>query len=294
MLTKEELKILQNLDLQSKILKTQHRIREFYNYYSGQVYISFSGGKDSTVLLHIVRELYPEMKAVYIDTGLEFPEIKEFVKSTPNVEIIRPKMNFTEVIQKYGYPVISKEIALNIEYARKGSQWAIDRLNGKQEGNYKRNNSKYKYLLNAPFKISAKCCDIIKKAPAKQYEKETGLHPITGMMASEGGQRLTAYLRTGCNSFKGRGISNPLGFWNDKDVWEYIHKFNIPYSKIYDMGYKRTGCMFCMFGLQCEKNPNRFEKMKETHPQIYSYCMEKLNLKEIIDFLNLKGELSRW
>lgn len=65
-------------------------------------YISFSGGKDSTVLLHLVRKLYPEIEAVFVDTGLEYPEIKQFVKSIDNVTILRPKMMFNEVINKYG------------------------------------------------------------------------------------------------------------------------------------------------------------------------------------------------
>jgi 3'-phosphoadenosine 5'-phosphosulfate sulfotransferase (PAPS reductase)/FAD synthetase len=279
--------MLQHLDLETKVLKTKQRIRDFYNYFRGNVYISFSGGKDSTVLLDIAKQEYPNIKAVYIDTGLEFPEIKEFVKSIPNVEIIKPEKTFLQVIQENGYPVISKEIALNIEYARKGSKWAIDRLDGKQEGNYHRNNAKYKYLINAPFKISSKCCDIMKKSPIKKFERKTGLHPIIGTMASEGGQRMTGYLRTGCNSFEGkRPMSRPLSFWTEKDIWDYIHKYNVPYSKIYDMGYERTGCMFCCFGLQCEKNPNRFERMEKTHPQIYNYCMNKLNLKEVIEYVN--------
>ena len=79
-------------------------------------------------------------------------------------------------------------------------------------------------------------------------------------------------------------------FWTEKDIWDYIHKYNVSYSKIYDMGYERTGCMFCMFGLQCEKNPNRFDKMKETHPQIYDYCMNKLGIKEVSEFIRGKNE----
>lgn len=84
-------------------------------------------------------------------------------------------------------------------------------------------------------------------------------------------------------------MSKPLSFWTDKDIWEYIRKYDIKYCSIYDKGYKRTGCMFCMFGYQCDKHPNRFELMKDTHPQIYDYCMNKLNIKEIIDFIDTKG-----
>ncbi len=290
-MTGNDLKVLQELPLEIKILKTKQRIREYYNHFGGKVYVSFSGGKDSTVLLDIVRQEYPDVPAVYVDTGLEFPEIKQFVNQTENVIKLRPEMNFTQVIKEYGFPVISKEIAYNIEYARKGSQWAIDRLNGVQnkESKWKRNNSKYKYLVDAPFPISSKCCDIMKKRPVKKFEKESGLHPIVGTMADEGGQRKSAYLRNGCNSFSGaRPMSTPLGFWKEQDIWEYIHKFNLLCCPIYSKVYKRTGCMFCMFGVHCEKNPNRFQLMKETHPKIYDYCIEKLGCGQVLNFINVE------
>lgn len=79
--TKEDLRELQALPLDLKILKTKNRIKEWYDYFGGQVYVSFSGGKDSTVLLHIARELYPDIEAVFVNTGLEYPEIRKFVKT---------------------------------------------------------------------------------------------------------------------------------------------------------------------------------------------------------------------
>jgi 3'-phosphoadenosine 5'-phosphosulfate sulfotransferase (PAPS reductase)/FAD synthetase len=106
-----QLKQLQSLPLEVKVEKTKKRICEWYEYWDGQVYVSFSGGKDSTVLLHIVRELYPDIPAVFCDTGLEYPEIRDFVKTIDNVIWLKPEMNFKEVIEKYGYPVISKAIA---------------------------------------------------------------------------------------------------------------------------------------------------------------------------------------
>lgn len=81
--------------------------------------MSFSGGKDSTVLLHIARQLFPNIPAVFSNTGLEYAEIQRFVKSWDNVDIIVPKMRFDEVISTYGYPIIGKEVAEAIYYARR-------------------------------------------------------------------------------------------------------------------------------------------------------------------------------
>ncbi len=118
--TKDELKILQALPLDLKIRRTQQRIREWVDHYgTNGVYVSFSGGKDSTVLLHIVRQMYPDIEAVFVNTGLEYPEIQAFVKSFDNVTILRPKMRFDEVIRKYGYPFIGKEAAERVDNARK-------------------------------------------------------------------------------------------------------------------------------------------------------------------------------
>lgn len=109
--TKSELKQMQSLPLNVKIQMTKRRIREWYEYWEGQVYVAFSGGKDSTVLLHMVRELYPDVEAVFVNTGLEYPEIQKFVKTFDNVTMLRPKMRFDEVIKKHGYPLISKEVS---------------------------------------------------------------------------------------------------------------------------------------------------------------------------------------
>ena len=96
-----ELRRLQSLPLEDKITLTKLRIQEWYEHWGGAVFVSFSGGKDSTVVLKLVRELYPDVRAVYCDTGLEYPEVKEHVKKFNNVEIIRPKKTFKEVVEKF-------------------------------------------------------------------------------------------------------------------------------------------------------------------------------------------------
>jgi 3'-phosphoadenosine 5'-phosphosulfate sulfotransferase (PAPS reductase)/FAD synthetase len=110
---------LQALPLERKIQISQARIIEWYQHYNGNVVVSFSGGKDSTVLLHMVRKLYLDVRAVFSNTGLEYPEIQKFAKSFDLVDTVTPKMRFDQVLSTYGYPLISKEVAEAIYYARR-------------------------------------------------------------------------------------------------------------------------------------------------------------------------------
>lgn len=108
----------QSLPLRAKIGMTEARIIEWYDHFNGDVCVSFSGGKDSTVLAHLVHEYYPEVPLVFANTGLEYPEIQAFARKM-GAEFVRPKMSFSEVISTYGYPIISKENAEAIYYARR-------------------------------------------------------------------------------------------------------------------------------------------------------------------------------
>ena len=136
MRTLTDLKMKQALPLSVKVLMTKARIREWINTFGEDgVYVSFSGGKDSTVLLHLVREDYPNVPAVFVDTGLEYPEIRNFVKTFDNVEILRPKLTFKQVIEKYGYPFFSKETSEAIYEARKyltNAEYEVEPLTDRQ------------------------------------------------------------------------------------------------------------------------------------------------------------------
>lgn len=133
--TLADLKQKQALPLEVKILLTRERVRQWIDEYGEDgVYISFSGGKDSTVLLDLVRNRfgYKNVTAVFVDTGLEYPEIREFVKTFDNVDWIKPTMNFRQVIAKHGYPFSSKEISEAVEGARKYLREIIDRQTDRQ------------------------------------------------------------------------------------------------------------------------------------------------------------------
>ena len=300
-----ELKQRQSLPLEAKIVLSRQRIRQWYEHWDGQVYISFSGGKDSTVLLHLVRELYPDVPAMFVDTGLEFPEIRKHVKTYDNVIITRPRIPFKKVIKECGYPVISKDVSNRIRYAKKGSQWAINAMNGleadgtRRENAFKKNYMKYKYLLDAPFKVSNQCCEILKETPARKFERKNKLKPFIGLMATESRRRKAAYLQVGCNVFEGKlKSSRPLMVWTEQDVLQYIKEFNIPYASVYGeiietskglvtTGESRTGCMFCMFGIHLDKGENKFQRMAKTHPKQYDYCINKLGLGEVLDYIGV-------
>lgn len=299
--TTEQLEELQSKSLEEKVQISSARIIEWYTRWDGQVYVSFSGGKDSTVLLHLVRRLYPDVVAVFSDTGLEYPEIREFVKSIENVDWVVPqkyneekkewvRYTFKDVIKDVGYPIISKEIADVINGARHNVPNKICALKGENlngvKSQYRKKYIKYNYLMDSDFNISDKCCTYMKKQPIKQYEKLTNKKGILGTMTYESMMRRNAWMKTGCNAFNSvRPLSMPLAFWTEQDILHYIKKYNLRYASIYgeliedeneELHFtkeKRTGCVFCGFGCHLEKEPNRFQRLAETHPELYNYCI---------------------
>ena len=285
-----QLKQRQGQPLEVKERLTENRIRAWYEQNDGEVYVSFSGGKDSTVLLHLVRKFYPDVSAVFVDTGLEYPEVKRFVRAVENVTWLRPKIPFYEVIKKYGYPVISKEVSQQIYEFRTAKSEKTKRTRWYGANNkYKSGKipEKWKPLtISNLFKIGAQCCDVMKKRPIKKYEKETDLHSFIGVMAKDSALRKQSCLRHGCNMENGKA-SRPMMFWTDADVWGYIKKYNLKYSKIYDMGVLNTGCMFCMFGVHLEKGKNRFQRMNTTHPNQYNFCINTLGCGKVLDAIGV-------
>lgn len=185
---------------------------------------------------------------------------------------------------------------------------------------------KYQFFLKAPFEIGQRCCKVMKKSPFLKYERATHRKPFTGQMAEESRLRQQSWIKTGCNAFDNvHPKSNPMMFWTEQDVLQYIVDHNLKIASVYGSiiresgddgqlslfdydkqpdepklkttGCQRTGCMFCGYGCHLEKpGEGRFEKMKITHPKIYEYVFKPteqggLGYKEIIDWINENGNM---
>lgn len=128
--TKQELYQWQALPLNIKVRMTAERIRNWVNEFGEDgVYLSFSAGKDSTVLGHIIREVcgYKNIPFVFVDVPTQYPELKQFAMTFDNLEILKPKISFAEVCSKYGFPLFSKEISECVAGSRKYIRNLTDR-----------------------------------------------------------------------------------------------------------------------------------------------------------------------
>lgn len=280
--TLTDLKQMQSLPLEAKIRMTENRIKWFVDKYDAV--ISFSGGKDSTVLLDICRRIYPDMPAVFADTGLEYPEIREFVKTKDNVIWVKPEM--------YKRNVFGERINPKTQKAYKFM--GLSKLGMK--------------VFESNIPISHHCCEIMKKRPIDKINRELNVFPITATMACESKVRQGRWLKNGCNIYEGKSIkSQPMSFWTEQDVLQYLKEYNIPYASVYGdivedengklhtTGCQRTGCVFCGFGCHLEKEPNRFQRLKQTHPKLWDYCMRDwdkggLGMAEVLNFMGVKTE----
>lgn len=241
--------------------------------------MSFSGGADSLVLLDIARRFVDKcFPAVFCMTGQEWPEIVKFVRGYENVEIIRPRYKVRDIVEKYGFPLISKEVSEYVYEARtckEGSRLRDKRLG--RFGDAFAIPKKWRWLVDAEFQICHRCCYFLKKEPFHRYEKETGRLPLIGLVAEESELRKAEYLRRGgCNSFKGRVASYPMSVWTSRDVWEYIGKTGIKYCEIYDkLEHKQTGCTFCGFGMNISNA--KLKTLYKVHPKLYEWGMRLEN-----------------
>jgi hypothetical protein len=138
----------------------------------------------------------------------------------------------------------------------------------------------------------------MKKEPIHRFESQTGRVQFVGTMASDSKTREKTYLRHGCNAFDTQSPrSTPMGFWTEQDVLACIFENKIPYSPVYGdivrthsgklqtTGARRTGCAFCAFGLHLDHTPTRFQLMHDTHPRLWDYCMNRLGMKDVFQYI---------
>lgn len=278
-MTVEELHNRQQWTLAQKIDHSLGVIDQFIARMDGKVYLSFSGGKDSTVLLHLCEILKPDIKCVFVNTGCESVDVVRFVekmKAAHNIEVIRPKLTPRQVWAKYGFPLVSKDQAFKIDLVRKNPE-SKSAQKYMRDGNQFTISKCFRYLCDTEkckYHTSAVCCNKFKKDPCKRYEHESGLRPIVATMASESMLRTNLYLRIGqCNSFaEGHEKSYPLSIWMEEDIWQFIRENNIEIAEIYAKGVDRTGCVGCGFGAQM-KDDRRLETFYRLYPKYYNMVL---------------------
>ncbi len=302
--TYDQLTALQALDLDAKIAWAHERIETALSELQTPS-LAFSAGKASTIMLDMVRQHKPDIITIYGNTGIEFPECVRFAHRLRdewhlNFYEARPEpgKNFWWVVREYGWPLMGKEFGVG-GVAHKSSRekfFAELEANGELDGDY---------AIQAEVPISSACCTIIKERPSTKIQRQLGVDGVfLGIQASESRRRMFNFLEYGewyyVDSQK-LWKCHPLAIWSDDDIWAYIHRFNVPYAPLYDMGYyrstpfgdewvshKRNGCMFC--GMDIKFKDNHLSIMRHTHPRAWHTLMVNKGLGEVL--LKLKFMLA--
>lgn len=274
----------QRMPLDLKVRYAQNRIRKVISDYGiDNCVVGFSGGKDSTVVSHIALQMGYKIDHYFSNTRLEYPECVKYVddwckKHKVNLIKVLPDTMPLDVWKKYGYPMFTKEIAETLERLRLGMK--IDELRLKRAE---------KFLKYKNVHLSAKCCDYLKKKPTRNYFKKSGKQVIIlGTTAEESRVRRLNWIRKGCiyESHK-QIVCNPIIFFTEKDVYDYIKKHRIKLVNIYAKGMRRTGCYCCGFGCHF-RDENNFMILKRLYPHLYKNVMKKWGFRKICKACDVK------
>lgn len=262
------------MDNEWLLFDRMEKIKQIINLYGeDKFYISFSGGKDSTVLHHLVDMALPnnEIPRVFSNTGIEYNMILEFVKnqaiSDNRFKIIIPKKNIKNMLENVGYPFKSKQHSHIVGiFQRSGKSLSVRKYLKEVEGNNVIRCPKilqYQFTDNFNIKLSDKCCYELKKKPFKQWEKENNKTiAITGMRTEEGGQRMgmnCIVMDKDKNIIKFHPLSVVSNEWEE---W-FIKKYNIELCELYypPYNFERTGCKGCPFALHLQEQLDLMEKL---------------------------------
>lgn len=281
------------------------------------------GGLDSITLLVFLRSIHIDLPAISV-SYLEDKSIQR-VHHQLGVECLKSALkpdgthwSKPEIIQTFGFPVLSKEIAAKIELLANPSEknktvrHAIVTGETGEYGGYQKNSRmkmSQKWLekfggyandeegtnYQTPnFKVSSKCCYYLKEKPCDDWAKAHNSVPFLGLMASEGGRRAKSLRINGCNYFGASTIrSAPFAIFNRQDLLQLALDLKVPVPEIYGTierdeneqlrttGAQRTGCPMCGFGIHLEKRPHRFDQLKERNPREWQYWMYECCTDEV-------------
>ena len=274
------------------------------------------GGLDSITLFLFIKSLRIDDVPGISVSYLEDKSVQEVHKKLGLIRIKSAKKadgshwNKTQILQEFGFPVLSKEIASKIEHLqspteknktvrhaimtgetgeyggwRKGSKMKLASKWLKLFAGYENENEGTNYKI-APFKVSSKCCYYLKEKSSADWAKEHNSVPFLVLMASEGGRREKSLMINGCNYFGKSTIrSAPFAIFNRQDILQLALDLDVPVPQIYGeikrkadgtlytTKAQRTGCSMCGFGIQLEKRPHRFDRLRETNIKEWEYWM---------------------
>lgn len=236
-------------------------------------YVSFSGGKDSTVLHYLIDEALPNNRIprVFLNTGIEYKAILKFVREMAEKDdrfvIYNVGKNIPETLRAVGYPFKSKEHSHKLHEWQNGSRGKSLRKYFRQEDNgFQSCPQKLMYQIEDGFELNVSdfCCYEFKKKPAVKYQKQSGRNiTITGMMKEEGGQRTTLNcIVTDSKSGKVKKFHPMAVLSSDFENW-YIKENDIKLCELYypPYNFERTGCKGCPYNLYLQKSLDTMERL---------------------------------
>lgn len=302
----------QALPYEQKVMHAKRRAWEFYDKITGEgmnCHVSV-GGLDSVTLLVFLRSIGIDVPAISVSV-LE-DKGNQLIHKQLGVISIKPYMGKAEVLNKLGFPVVSKAKANKIGYllqpdadkqtfihaimtgdmGKQGGYRHSDRIKLQDKwirlfgGNYADMRPDLDIRPAPDFKVSSRCCYYMKEKPCDDWAKEHNSVPYLGLMASEGGQREMALMKNGCNYYGKNTIrSCPFAIFSRQDLLQLAIDLDVPVPRAYgEIAHKpdgtlyttrayRTGCSMCGFGIHIEKRPHRFDRLREDNPKEWEYWM---------------------
>lgn len=313
--TLDEFRMMQAQPYEWKIRHAEEKAWEFsdvvYEKYGKQTHVSV-GGLDSITLLCFLRSIGLDIPAISV-SSLEDRGNSEVHKRLGVIRI-KSGINQREVLEKFGFPVISKAKANKISYllekdaekqtfihaimtgdmGAQGNFQHSDRIKLQDKwirlfgGNYADMRPDLDILPAPDFKVSSRCCYYMKELPCDKWAKEHNSVPYLGLMASEGGQREMALMQNGCNYYGKNTIrSCPFAPFTRQDLLRLALELDVPVpeaygeikrdinGRLYTTKAQRTGCTMCGFGIHIEKRPHRFDRLRERNPKEWDFWMNK-------------------